>query len=82
MNADEPDLVDEVMSIAFEFRQKFKKDVVVDIIGYRRYGHNELDQPMFTQPIMYKTIMQHPPVVELYLEKLINEGLITKQAFN
>lgn len=56
VNADEPDQVDQVLLLALEYRQKFKKDVVVEIIGYRRYGHNELDQPMFTQPMMYKAI--------------------------
>ena len=79
VNADEPDLVDEIMALAFEFRQKFKKDVVVDIIGYRKYGHNELDQPKFTQPIMYQVIEKHPAVVEIYKQKLISEGLITEE---
>lgn len=54
VNADAPDQVDKVMKLAFGFRQKFKKDVVIDVIGYRKHGHNELDQPMFTQPLMYK----------------------------
>ena len=54
VNADEPEVVSEVMKIAVEYRQKFWKDIFVDIIGYRRYGHNEQDQPTFTQPMMYK----------------------------
>lgn len=66
VNADEPELVDEIFKMAFEFRQLFKKDVVIDLVGYRRYGHNELDQPSFTQPIMYKHIQMQTPVVELF----------------
>ena len=53
VNADEPELVDKVMKLALDFRMAFNKDVFVDIVGYRRYGHNELDQPAFTQPLMY-----------------------------
>lgn len=53
VNGNEPDLVDQIMRLALEYRMKFKKDVFVNIIGYRKYGHNELDQPMFTQPLMY-----------------------------
>jgi 2-oxoglutarate dehydrogenase E1 component len=52
--------------IAAEYRQKFKKDVFIDIVGYRRPGHNELDQPMFTQPLMYKKITKHPNVMAIY----------------
>lgn len=76
VNADEPEMVEGIIRLAFDFRQKFKKDVFVDIIGYRRYGHNELDQPAFTQPLMYKTIEKTPPVFEKYANKLIEEGLI------
>jgi 2-oxoglutarate dehydrogenase E1 component len=53
VNADEPDLLDGCMKVAVEYRQKFKKDIFIDIIGYRRFGHNEQDQPFFTQPKMY-----------------------------
>lgn len=79
VNADEPEKVDAIMKLAFAYRQKFKKDVFVDIIGYRRYGHNELDQPGFTQPLMYKTISEAVPVFEKYSDQLIQEGVITKQ---
>jgi 2-oxoglutarate dehydrogenase E1 component len=54
VNADKPEIVSEVMKIAVEYRQTFFKDIFVDIIGYRRYGHNEQDQPAFTQPMMYQ----------------------------
>ncbi len=54
VNADEPEMVSEVMKIAVEYRQTFNKDIFIDVIGYRRYGHNEQDQPAFTQPMMYQ----------------------------
>ena len=71
--------MDAIIKLAFAYRQKFKKDVFVDIIGYRRYGHNELDQPGFTQPLMYKTISEAVPVFEKYSNQLIQEGVINKQ---
>ena len=61
--------------IAAEYRQKFKKDVVVDLIGYRKFGHNELDQPMFTQPLMYSVIKKMEPVRDVYRNQLISEGI-------
>ncbi len=67
------------MNIALEYRERFNKDIFVDIIGYRRYGHNELDQPVFTQPMMYKKIAERPNVYTLYSQKLIGEGVITKE---
>ena len=65
--------------IATEFRQKFSCDVVLDVICYRRFGHNEGDEPAFTQPSMYKKIAQHESISKIYSKKLINEGTITKQ---
>lgn len=82
VNADEPDLVNEMMVIALEFRQRFKKDVVVNIVGYRKFGHNEQDMPRFTQPIMYKVIDTHKPISQLYAEKLISEGVVTQEHVN
>jgi len=78
VNADEPDLLDHVMQIAVQYRQKFKKDIFIDIIGYRRFGHNEQDQPFFTQPLMYEKIKNHPSVFEKYSEKCIEKGVLTK----
>ncbi len=80
-NGDDPEAVIHCAKIAIEFRQKFKKDVVIDIICYRRFGHNEGDEPSFTQPLMYKKIKQHPTVVGVYGEKLIREKTISKEEF-
>lgn len=59
-------------------RAKFHNDVMIDIVGYRRYGHNELDEPMLTQPIMYKNIRAHPNVLTVYSDKLLKDGVITE----
>ena len=80
VNADDPEAVVHCARIAIEYRQKFKKDVVVDMICYRRHGHNEGDEPMFTQPAMYKKIVTHPTTRNIYAKKLINQGVITKQS--
>ena len=71
-----------VTKIATEFRQKFMKDVVVDMFCYRRHGHNEGDEPAFTQPLMYKKIKAHPTTLEIYSKKLIDEGLLTQAEFD
>jgi 2-oxoglutarate dehydrogenase E1 component len=63
--------------IATEFRQKFQKPVVIDMFCYRRHGHNEGDEPMFTQPLMYKAIQSHPTTLEIYAKKLVGEGVVT-----
>jgi 2-oxoglutarate dehydrogenase E1 component len=65
------DDVGKVFSIAAEYRQKFNHDVVIDLIGYRKHGHNELDQPSFTQPLMYKRVAEMKPVAEIYEAQLI-----------
>ena len=66
-----------VARIATEFRHRFKKDVVVDMFCYRRHGHNETDEPAFTQPLMYRTIAAHPTTREIYRQRLVDEGLFT-----
>ncbi len=81
-NGDDPESVVHCAKIAIEFRQKFNKDVVIDMICYRRFGHNEGDEPSFTQPLMYKKIKQHPTTINVYGNKLIKEGTITKEEFN
>ncbi len=76
VNGDNPEAVVHVAKIATEFRQKFQKPVVIDMFCYRRYGHNEADEPMFTQPLMYKTIKSHPTVIEIYSKRLAEEGVV------
>ena len=76
-NGDDPEAVVHCAKIAIEFRQKFKKDVVIDIICYRRFGHNEGDEPTFTQPLMYRKIKSHPTTLKIYSKKLIEENSIT-----
>ncbi|MFC3228278.1 2-oxoglutarate dehydrogenase E1 component [Marinibaculum pumilum] len=78
VNGDDPEAVVYVTKIATEFRQQFKKDVVVDMFCYRRHGHNEADEPAFTQPIMYRRIAQHPTTRQIYAQRLIGEGVVTE----
>jgi 2-oxoglutarate dehydrogenase E1 component len=78
VNGDDPEAVVHVARIATEFRQLFHKDVVIDMICYRRFGHNETDEPAFTQPLMYRTIKEHPTTLEIYGKKLISEGMVTQ----
>jgi 2-oxoglutarate dehydrogenase E1 component len=77
VNGDDPEAAVRVVRLAFAFRQAFSKDVVVDLVCYRRYGHNEADEPAFTQPAMYALIDQHRSVRKLYTEQLINRGDLT-----
>ncbi|MBL8790910.1 MAG: 2-oxoglutarate dehydrogenase E1 component [Rhizobiales bacterium] len=80
-NGDDPESVVFAAKVATEFRQKFKKPVVIDMFCYRRFGHNETDEPAFTQPLMYKRISGHRTVVALYGERLVAEGVITADEF-
>ncbi len=77
VNGDDPEAVCHVAKIAVEYRQKFRKDVVIDLFCYRRYGHNETDEPMFTQPKMYSAITAHPSVGKVYAKRLADEGVIS-----
>ncbi len=77
-NGDDPEAVVFAAKIATEFRQKFQKPVVIDMFCYRRYGHNEGDEPAFTQPLMYKAIKSHPSTLEIYSKKLIAAGIVTE----
>ena len=81
-NGDDPEAVVHCAKIAIEFRQKFNKDVVIDVICYRRFGHNEGDEPSFTQPLMYEKIKSHPSTLKVYGKKLIDEKIISEQEFN
>ena len=79
MNGDDPEAVAYVAGLALEYRQKFRKDVVIDMVCYRRWGHNETDEPSYTQPIMYAKIKSHPSAATLYGEKLVREGVVTRE---
>ncbi len=76
VNGDDPEAVVHAAKVATEFRQKFQKDVVIDMFCYRRFGHNEGDEPMFTNPVMYKRIKKHKTTLTLYTERLVKDGLI------
>ncbi len=78
VNGDDPEAVVHCAKIATEYRQKFNRDVVIDIVCYRRFGHNEGDEPSFTQPIMYKKIRSHPTTLSIYGKKLSREGLTSE----
>jgi 2-oxoglutarate dehydrogenase E1 component len=78
VNADDPEAVVHCARIATEFRQEFGVDVVLDIVCYRRFGHNEGDEPKFTQPLMYKAIESHPTARTIYAQRLVEEGLYTQ----
>lgn len=78
VNGDDPEAVVFAAKVATEFRQKFHKPVVIDMFCYRRHGHNEGDEPAFTQPVMYKKIAAHPTTLELYSRRLIGEGVLTE----
>ena len=77
VNGDDPEAVVQCAKIATEYRQKFNRDVVIDMFCYRRFGHNEGDEPSFTQPIMYKKIKTHPSTLTIYGDRLASEGLTT-----
>ncbi|MBK7447658.1 MAG: multifunctional oxoglutarate decarboxylase/oxoglutarate dehydrogenase thiamine pyrophosphate-binding subunit/dihydrolipoyllysine-residue succinyltransferase subunit [Ignavibacteria bacterium] len=82
VNGDDPESTMLVTKLAFEYRMKFNKDVVIDVFGYRRLGHNEADEPAFTQPLMYKTIRSHPSVKEIYKNKLLQEKVISPEGLD
>ena len=79
VNGDDPEAVVRVMELALEYRQRFGKDVVVDMYCYRRHGHNESDEPAFTQPTLYQKIKDHPTVCEIYSRKLIENNVLTSE---
>src|SRR5918997_1174149 len=78
VNGDDPEAVVFAAKVAAEYRQKFQKPVVIDMFCYRRFGHNEGDEPAFTQPLMYRKIRSHPSILELYSKKLLTEGAVTE----
>jgi 2-oxoglutarate dehydrogenase E1 component len=78
VNGDDPEACARAAQLAFDYRQQFSKDVVIDMFCYRRHGHNEADDPSYTQPILYKKIRAHPSVAVLYSERLLREGLVAQ----
>jgi len=76
VNGDDPEAVTFACKLAIEYRQRFNRDIVIDMWCYRRFGHNEGDEPSFTQPLMYAKIKAHPPVSQIYAERLVGEGVI------
>jgi 2-oxoglutarate decarboxylase len=78
VNGDDPDSAIRVARLAYAYRQRFKKDVVIDIFCYRRYGHNEGDEPSYTQPILYRKISEHPSVEAIYAERLTRERVVNQ----
>ena len=79
MNGDDPEAVVFVCNLAAEWRSTFQKDVIIDIVCYRRNGHNEQDQPSFTSPLMYEAIGKHPTGLDVYADRLIGEGVVTPE---
>ena len=82
VNADDVDACIAAVHLAVDFRRRFGHDVIIDLIGYRRFGHNETDEPAYTQPDMYERIKSHPTVRELYAQKLIAQGFVTAEEVN
>jgi multifunctional 2-oxoglutarate metabolism enzyme len=78
INGDDPEAAYRVLQIALDYRQEFNKDVVLDLVGFRRLGHNETDEPSYTQPLMYARVKAHPGVRTIYAKKLIKEGVLTE----
>ena len=79
VNADDPEACISAVRLAMAYREEFKRGVVIDLIGYRRLGHNEADEPAYTQPLMYEQIRSHPPVRKLYADTLVKQGLLSEE---
>lgn len=79
VNADDPEAVVHVSTVAAEWRSRYGKDCVIDLVGYRRNGHNEVDEPMFTQPLMYTKIRKQSTLLDIYSRKLLDEGVVSEK---
>jgi 2-oxoglutarate decarboxylase len=82
VNGDDPDAAYHALQISIDYRQRFHKDIVVDLFGFRRHGHNEGDEPTYTQPVMYRRVEAHPGVRALYARKLVEDGVMTEDEVN
>jgi 2-oxoglutarate dehydrogenase E1 component len=82
INGDDPEAAYRTMRMALDYRQQFHKDVVLDVVGFRRLGHNEADEPSYTQPLMYQRVREHPGVRTIYAKRLIKEGVIDEAGVN
>jgi 2-oxoglutarate dehydrogenase E1 component len=80
VNGDDVEAAVHAAAVAFEYRRRFKRDVVIDLVGYRRWGHNEGDEPSYTQPLMYAKIKSHPSVAQLYSDQIVRNGVLTREA--
>ena len=78
INGDDPEAAYRALQIALDYRQEINKDVVLDVVGFRKLGHNETDEPSYTQPLMYARVKAHPGVRAIYSQRLIKEGVITE----
>ncbi|MDG2957979.1 2-oxoglutarate dehydrogenase E1 component [Exercitatus varius] len=78
VNGDDPEAIAYAARMAVEFRMRFKRDIFIDLVSYRRHGHNEADEPLATQPVMYKLIKKHPSPRKVYADRLVNEGVINE----
>ncbi|MGH7687684.1 MAG: thiamine pyrophosphate-dependent enzyme, partial [Candidatus Dormibacteria bacterium] len=78
VNADDIEACESAVHLAFDYRERYHSDVVLHLIGYRRFGHNETDEPAYTQPLMYNTIRQHPTAREIYAKELVEQGIVTQ----
>src|SRR6266852_3586275 len=76
INGDDPEAVYRVLQIALDYRQEFNKDVVLDVVGFRKLGHNESDEPSYTQPLMYARVKAHPGVRTIYAKRLLKDGVL------
>ncbi|MEQ6378570.1 2-oxoglutarate dehydrogenase E1 component [Bacillaceae bacterium S4-13-56] len=82
VNADDPIACLSAVKLAYQYRKRFHKDILIDLVGYRRYGHNEMDEPRATQPILYKEIDEHDTVAKLYADRLEKDGVVDSRYFN
>src|SRR5690606_35762270 len=82
VNADDPIACASAIKLAYDYRQKFNKDILIDLVGYRRYGHNEMDEPRVTQPKLYGLIDKHPTAANVFANELAEKGIVSKEEFD